>query len=132
MAIKTLNTEHLVAIRYLALPKSERPTVDDIAVEAGVHRSTIFEWKKDPVFDAELKRQMVRNATDKLPDLIESLPMIAMRDGNAAMAKLALQLSGMLTDKIEVETKDTGTTDIDALKKRIAALKSEGSSDAEE
>lgn len=122
MAIKSLNTEHLVAIRYLALPKSERPTVDDIAVEAGVHRSTVFEWKKDPVFDAELKRQMVRNATDKLPDLIESLPMIAMRDGNAAMAKLALQLSGLLTDKIEVEAKVDGVTDIDALRKRIAAL----------
>lgn len=132
MAIKTLNTEHYVAIRYLALPKVERPTVDKIAEEAGVHRSTIFEWKKDPVFDAELKRQMVRNATDKLPDLIESLPVIAMRDGNAAMAKLALQLSGMLTDKIEVETKDTGSTDIEALRKRIAALKSEGSSDTGE
>ena len=120
---KTLNAEQYVAIRYLALPKSERPTIDKIAEECGVHRSTIFEWKKCPTFDAELKRQMVRNATDKLPDLIESLPRIAMRDGNAAMAKLALQLSGMLTDKIEVETKGDGSTDIEALKQRIAALK---------
>lgn len=119
---KTLNTEHYVAIRYLALPKSERPTVDDIAKECGVHRSTIFEWKKDAHFDAELKRQMVRNSTDMLPDLIESLPKIAMRDGNAAMAKLALQINGLLTDKIEVETKDGGVTDVEALRERIAAL----------
>ncbi|WP_337102348.1 phBC6A51 family helix-turn-helix protein [Paenibacillus sp. YIM B09110] len=122
MAFKSLNTEHYVAIRYLALPKSERPTVEKIAEECGVHRATIFEWKKDPLFDTELKRQMVRNSTDMLPDLIESLPKIAIRDGNAAMAKLALQINGLLTDKVEVETKDSGGTDVEALAKRIAAL----------
>ncbi|MCU6709338.1 phBC6A51 family helix-turn-helix protein [Paenibacillus sp. J5C_2022] len=123
--MKTLNTEHYAAIRYLALPKSERPTVDEIAAEVGVHRSTIFEWKKDPLFEAELKRQMVRNSTDMLPDLIESLPKIAIRDGNAAMAKLALQINGLLTDKVEVETKGVVDTDIEALRQRIESLKAE-------
>lgn len=126
---KTLTTEQYVAIRYLALPKSERPTVDDIARECGVHRSTIFEWKKHPLFEAELKRQMVRNSTDMLPDLIESLPKIAIRDGNAAMAKLALQINGLLTDKVEVETKDSGSTDIEALRQRLDALKRRSSTE---
>nr|WP_313783878.1 hypothetical protein [Paenibacillus larvae] len=43
-----------------------------------------------------------------MPELIDSLTEIAIRDGNAAMAKLALQINGMLTDRIEVET--TGRT----------------------
>jgi hypothetical protein len=124
---KTLTTEQYVAIRYLALPKSERPTVDEIARECGVHRSTIFEWKKHPLFEAELKRQMVRNSTDMLPDLIESLPKIAIRDGNAAMAKLALQINGLLTDKVEVETKGDAGTDTEALRARLEAMKAVGS-----
>ncbi|MFC4103615.1 phBC6A51 family helix-turn-helix protein [Paenibacillus xanthanilyticus] len=123
MALKTLNTEHYKAIGFLALPKPQRPTVDEIAKECGVHRATIFAWRKEPLFEAELKRQMIRNSQDDLPELIESLPKIAIRDGNAAMAKLALQINGMLTDKIEVEAKETGTTDVDALQKRIEAFR---------
>ncbi|CDN42076.1 phBC6A51 family helix-turn-helix protein [Paenibacillus sp. P22] len=121
--MQSLKTEQYVAIRYLALPRSERPTVDEIAKECGVHRATIFEWKKHPLFEAELKRQMIRNSQDMLPELIESLPRIAMRDGNAAMAKLALQINGMLTDKVEVETKDGGVTDVEALRERLEAIK---------
>lgn len=118
-----LTTEQLVAIGYLAQPKRGGKTYEEIAEICGVHRSTIFDWKKKPEFEAELKRQMVRNSQDKLPELIESLADIAIRDGNAAMAKLALQINGLLTDKVEVETKQTGDTDIEALKARIQALK---------
>lgn len=39
------------------------------------------------------------------------------------MAKLALQISGMLTDKVEVDTKIDGGTDVDALRQRIEALR---------
>ncbi|MDT2236633.1 hypothetical protein P7H19_10490 [Paenibacillus larvae] len=46
-----------------------------------------------------------------MPELIDSLTEIAIRDGNAAMAKLALQINGMLTDRIEVET--TGPDQVD-------------------
>lgn len=123
MALRSLSTEHYTAIGYLALPKPQRPTVDEIAKECGVHRATIFEWKKDPLFEAELKRQMVRNSQDKLPELIESLPVIAMRDGNAAMAKLALQINGLLTDKVEVEAKVSDTTDLEALRAKLDAFK---------
>lgn len=47
----------------------------------------------------------------------------AIREGNAAAAKLILQINGMLTDKLEVETKENGGTDIVALTARIEALK---------
>ncbi|MNW04955.1 hypothetical protein D3C71_2011270 [compost metagenome] len=55
--------------------------------------------------------------------MVDSLSTIAIRDGNAAMAKLALQISGMLTDKVEVDTKIDGGTDVDALRQRIEALR---------
>lgn len=123
MASKSLNTEQYIAIGYLALPRQQRPSVEKIAEECGVHRATIYEWKKDPLFERELKTQMIRNSQEKLPELIESLAEIAIRDGNAAMAKLALQINGMLTDKVEVETKTTDATDTDALRAKLEAFK---------
>lgn len=120
---KTLTQEQYDAISWLAQPKRGGKTYEEIAAIVGVHRATLFEWKKNATFEAELKRQMVRNSQEKLPELIESLAVIAMRDGNAAMAKLALQINGLLTDKVEVETKDSGGTDVEALRQRIEALR---------
>lgn len=128
---RTLTQEQYDAISWLAQPKKGGKTYDEIAQIIGVHRSTLFEWKKNPLFEAELKRQMVRNSQDKLPELIESLSEIAIRDGNAAMAKLALQINGLLTDKVEIETKDSGDTDVEALKQRIEALRAAKSDRAE-
>ncbi|KKO54503.1 phBC6A51 family helix-turn-helix protein [Paenibacillus sp. DMB20] len=128
---RSLTQEQYDAIAYMALPKKGGLTYDQLAEKIGVHRATIFEWKKNPAFEAELKRQMIRNSQDKLPELIESLADIAIRDGNAAMAKLALQINGLLTEKVEVETKDSGGTDIDALRQRLEAFKAQKSGDTE-
>lgn len=123
MALKRLNAEHLIAIQHLSLPKKGGKTDEEIAELSGVSRQSIYNWRKDPLFERELKAQMVRNSSDRLPELIESLAEIAIRDGNAAMAKLALQINGMLTDKVEVETKvTTNEVDIDALDDEIAAF----------
>lgn len=131
MAFKSLSAEHLIAIQWLALPKRGGKTIEEIAELCGVHRATIFEWKKDPLFESELKRQMVRNSQDKLPELIESLSAIAIRDGNAAMAKLALQINGLLTDKVEVEAKVSDSTDTTELLAKIERLKRQKSDKAE-
>lgn len=123
MALKQLGAEHHTAIHWLAQPKKGGKTYGEIAEICGVHPNTIGNWRKDPLFEAELKRQMVRNTQDKLPELLESLADIAIRDGNAAMAKLALQVNGLLTDKVEVETKQSGDVDVTALKAKIEAFK---------
>ena len=123
MALKSLGPEHYIAIQWLSLPKKGGKTYEEIAELCGVHPNTIANWRKDPLFEAELKRQMVRNSQDKLPELIESLAEIAIRDGNAAMAKLALQINGLLTDKIEVETKVNENVDVEALRQRIEAYR---------
>jgi transcriptional regulator with XRE-family HTH domain len=128
---KTLSPEQYIAIQWLSLPKKGGKTYEQIAELCGVHPNTIGNWRKDPTFEAELKRQMVRNSQDKLPELIDSLTDIAIRDGNAAMAKLALQINGLLTDKIELETKQSEDTDIDALRERIKAYKERSKGDSQ-
>jgi transposase-like protein len=123
MALKRLNTEHLIAIKWLALPKKGGKTIAEIAQIAGVSEQSIYNWRKDPLFERELKREMIRSSQDQLPELITSLSEIAIRDGNAAMAKLALQINGMLTDKVEIETKESvGSIDYDALDNEIATF----------
>ncbi|MBE5087606.1 hypothetical protein COD68_30670 [Bacillus cereus] len=123
MALKRLNTEHLTAINYFALPNKGGKTNDEIAKICGVSRQSIQNWRNDPLFERELKKQMVRNSQDRLPELIESLSEIAIRDGNAAMAKLALQINGMLVDKVEVEAKDaTNKIDYEGIDKDIASF----------
>ncbi|MCP1186445.1 phBC6A51 family helix-turn-helix protein [Paenibacillus sp. 1781tsa1] len=122
--MRSLTAGQYTAIQHLSLPKAERPSVDKIAEEIGVSRSTIYAWQKDPEFIAELKGQIVRNNVGELPELVGALTRMALEDKSAAMAKLALQVHGMLTDKVEVQTQTSPqTTDIEALRQRIEAIK---------
>ncbi|MGN4664746.1 hypothetical protein CON13_28940 [Bacillus cereus] len=130
MALKRLNTEHLTAIKWLALPNKGGKTYEEIASECGITRRYLLEWRKDPLFERELKKEMVRNSQDQLPELIASLSEIAIRDGNAAMAKLALQINGMLVDKIEVDAKATkGEVNYEEIDNEIASFEERLDSD---
>lgn len=128
MALKRLNAEHWRAIEELVKPKGERKTITEIAEICGVHRSTIYEWKKDPLFDAEFKKAVVRGTHDRLPDLLDALTTHAIKDGNAAAAKLILTANDMLTNKVEVNdtSRENGTNiDIAGLQARLAAIRGE-------
>lgn len=118
-----ITAEQYVAIEWLSLPKKGGKTFEEIAEICGIHVNTLKQWRKDDAFDRELKRAIIRNNSARLPELVESLADIAIRDGNAAMAKLALQVNDMLTDRVEVDAKTTEGTDLEALKQRIQALK---------
>ncbi|MDQ0168761.1 phBC6A51 family helix-turn-helix protein [Paenibacillus tundrae] len=124
--LKRIETHHAIAIRYLALPKRGGLTMEQIATEAGVSRRAVYDWLKDPLFDRELKKEIVRQTTARLPEVMESLTDAVLTDHNAAAAKLLLQVNGMLTDKVEVETKVSGDVDIDALRERIKQAKGRG------
>jgi len=123
--LKRIETHHAIAIKYLALPKRGGKTMEEIATEAGVSRRAVYDWLKDPLFDRELKKEIVRQTTARLPEVMESLTDAVISEHNAAAAKLLLQVNGMLTDKVEVETKNGDVTDIDSLKARIQSLKAE-------
>ena len=118
-----LKPEQYIAIKYLAQPNKGGLNYDQIAERCGVHRSTVFEWKRKPEFEAELKAEIVRATHDRLPELMASMAEFAINDGNAAMAKLVLEANRMLTKQAEV-TVDTGkSVSTEELQERLKALK---------
>jgi hypothetical protein len=125
MGLKRLEAEHLLAIKYLALPKRGGLTFQQVADECGVHLNSIGNWRKDPLFERELKREIVRNTQDRLPELMEAMIDHAIKDGNAAGAKLILQANDMLTDRVEVNAEVKDGRDIDDIKARLARYKGE-------
>lgn len=116
--VKELKPEHYIAIHYLSQPKKGGKTMQEIADECGVSRKTLYEWKKDDLFNRELKRQIVRNTLDKLPEVADSMANAAIEDRNAAAAKLIFQMHELLSDNLHVETttKDSAEADIEHLK----------------
>jgi transposase-like protein len=118
----TLTAEQLIAIDWLAQPKKGGKTYEEIAELCGVTARTLENWRKTAKFDAEFRRAIRRNNDVRLPELLGSLAGIAIDDRNAAMAKLALQVGGVLTESIEVTNKDGEGTDVEALRLRIEAL----------
>lgn len=124
MALKRLNTEHYIAIKWLSLPNKGGKTIAEIAKECGVSEQSIYNWKKDALFERELKKEIVRQTHDRLPELFESMVDNAIREGNAAMAKLIIQVNDMLTDKVEVTNNEGGKTiDVDDIKARLERLR---------
>jgi DNA-binding XRE family transcriptional regulator len=122
MALKRLGTEHLIAIKWLSQPNKGGLTDEQIAKECGVTRQTIFNWRKDPLFERELKREMVRFASSRLPEVISNIYDVAIASDNAAMSKLALQLNDMLTEKHEVSNVESSGVDYDSIDAEIESF----------
>ncbi|MBG9788701.1 phBC6A51 family helix-turn-helix protein [Brevibacillus laterosporus] len=120
---KRLTPEQYIAIGYLAQPQQGGKTVAEIAKECNVSERTIYNWKNDNAFERELIAQMRRNVRDMIPAVNKAMFDTAVKEGNAAAAKLLFQQVGLLTDKVEVETKATGEVlDIDELKRMVAEM----------
>jgi len=120
---RELTPEQKVAIGYLSQPKRGGKTMEEIAKECNVSRQTLYDWTRQSYFDAELKRQTARNVSKLVPDVLDAMYETTLVDKNAAAAKLILQVAGMLTDKLEVETKSTTEVpDLDELKRMVAEI----------
>ncbi|MBO0602712.1 hypothetical protein I2483_13675 [Sporosarcina sp. E16_3] len=117
-----LHDKQIAAIALLSLPKRGGMTFEQVADAVGVDRKTLLEWRKRDDFNDELKREIVRATLDSLPDIMASIPRHIIDSGNAALFRTLLQAHGLLTDKIEVDTKGTGT-DIDAMKAQIERMR---------
>lgn len=120
MALKRLETHHLIALNYLAQPKRAGLTMEQIATEAGVSRQALYDWMKDPLFERELKKQITRNVLDRIPAVTDAMAQAAIEDRNAAAAKLLLTMTEMLTEKIDVTKTDVTTLDREELDRKLA------------
>lgn len=126
MAKRSLPAEQLIAIGYLSQPNKGGKTVAEIAHECKVTERTIYNWMKDDAFITELNRQTKLTASKYVPDVMEAMYKTSLDDKNAAAAKLILTMAGMLTDKIEVETKVSGEVpDVEDMKRMLAEEDSE-------
>lgn len=125
---KKLNEKQIAAIAILSQPKRGGLTYEQIAEEVGVARSTLFEWKKNDDFHNALKAEIVRTTSDRLPEVFASMIDNIVETGNAAAFRTLMQLHGLLTEKVEVNSKG-GTTDMDSIKAEIERLRNVGKSE---
>jgi IS30 family transposase len=119
MALKRLDDIHYEAIALLL----EKKPKTEIAKQLGVHRNTITNWERDPLFQRELKRTVVTRTHSRLNELVDAMMETAISQGNAAMAKLILQMNDMLTDRVSVEAKvESDNIDYAALDDELEAF----------
>lgn len=117
-----LTEAQMAAIVLLSLPHKGGLTYEQIAEKVGVSDRSLRTWRNDDKFNDELKRKIMRDTIDDLPEILYSLKDHIVKDGNAAMLRTLLQAHNMLTDKVEV-TSDSKGADVDAIKAEIARLK---------
>lgn len=117
-----LNDKQYAAIAILSQPKRGGLTYEQVAEEVGVSRTTLAEWRKRDDFNDELKRQIMRDTIERLPEVMASIPDHIINDGNAAMFRTLLQAQGLLTEKVEVTAQSSGN-DIDSIKADIERMK---------
>lgn len=116
-----LNANQLLAIEYLV--HNNDLNFEQVAEKVGVTDRTLRNWRANDDFNDELKRQVMRRAVGDLPRVMRSIPDHIVEEGNAAMFRTYMQSLGLLTEKHEIESKDNGNSDIDAMKAQIAAFK---------
>lgn len=130
MSKRRLNEKQIAAIEFLSLPQRGGLTYEQIAEKVGVARSTLFEWKKQEAFNDALKAEIVRKTTDRLPDMFDAILDNVIETGNAAAFRTIVQMHGLLTDKIEVDTKGNTSADISAMKAEIERIRGKRNSDS--
>lgn len=119
---KKLTEAQIAAIAILSQPNRGGLTYEEVAKEVGVSRQTLHEWRQKDEFHDALKREIVRSTTARLPEVFDSMVDNIIDTGNAAAFRTLVQLHGLLTDKVEVDTKGTGV-DMDAIRAQIEALR---------
>lgn len=127
---KKLSELQVAAIEYLSVPKRGGLTYAEIAEQVGVSERTLLRWRDDDTFHNALNRKIVRSLSDRLPEVVESIADHIIIDGNAALYRTTLQALGLLTEKVEVDTKGSGV-DTGAMKAEIERFR-QGKSDSDD
>lgn len=104
--LKKFKPEKLEVIEWLATPKSERCTQQELAEEIGVASKTIWEWKKDEeLMDAVISRKKELVRSEDLVEIVDALVEKAKK-GNIKQAEFLFDWLG------EVEGGKGGNTNI--------------------
>lgn len=126
MGLKQLDAEHYELIKYMAQPNKGGFTYVKLGEMIGVHHNTLYAWRKDPLFIAELKRQVVINTQESLSNIFKSMIDSAVEDRSAAAAKLVLEANDMLKSHHEIVTITKDHKDLDEIKARMELFKKAG------
>lgn len=91
-------------IEWLALPKSQRKpkTQALIAVDIGVHETTLSDWKKIPGFMDTVTTLTRNQVRDAMADVYGAL-VKAAANGDVQAMKLFFEMSGEYTPKQKVD-----------------------------
>lgn len=116
-------------MEYFIQPKQGGLTNAEIAKKLKVSERTLYNWKNDPLFIKEYKRAVIQHTHHKLPAIINAMVKEVEDNGNAAMAKLLLQMNDMLPgsgeavqDKLRSESSNA-IHSIEAMQERIREYK---------
>lgn len=118
-----LNEAQYRFMEYLIEPNQGGLTLAQIAKKLGVSERILYTWKKDPLFIREYKKTVIRHTHSRLPRIVAAMEEAVVKDRNAAMAKLLLQMNDMLPgagesvqDKLGEKSSDNT---IEVMNKRI-------------
>lgn len=119
MSKRRLNEKQIAAIEFLSLPQRGGMTYAQIAEQVGVSERQLYTWRQDDDFSDAVVKRTIRNAAEYLPDIMASVPKHIIEDGNAAMLRTYMQSIGALTEKLEIDSKDSATEDVDKMRAEI-------------
>lgn len=78
-------------------------TLDEVAEACCVTVRTIYNWRHtDETFQDVLKKRIMSNCLDYMPEIVETMTQAWLENRNADVLKLILQVDNMLTDRVNV------------------------------
>lgn len=100
--------KQLKAIELLARPDNEM-SMQEMADSLGINQSTLWRWRREPVFQKAVTDLSYSCLKDELPRVFKSLANKAI-NGNVKAIELMLKYAGDYVEKIE--TKVSGDLDL--------------------
>lgn len=101
-------------------------TMQSIADEIGVNRTTIYSWIGRPDFKREYNNMVISETKSQLSGVLQSMVDAAVQDRSAAAAKIILEANEVLgkkeDNKIEI---NNNTVDFTELRAKIEELRQE-------
>jgi hypothetical protein len=107
--VKEWTSDQLNFQQWLALPaKLRKPkTQRQLADQFGVHEATLSDWKKMPGFRDAVNALALDLVRDDVANIVAALVREAKK-GSAQHIKMALEMAGLYTEKLEIDAKLKG------------------------